>query len=43
MATVVAKYHQVERLASAAVEKFGRIDTWVDGASCGPARCTANG
>jgi short-subunit dehydrogenase len=31
--TDVADYHQVERLAQRAVERFGRIDTWVNNAA----------
>ena len=31
--TDVAEWDQVERLATAAVERFGRIDTWVNNAS----------
>ena len=32
VATDVSDYVQVEALARAAVERFGRIDTWVNGA-----------
>jgi short-subunit dehydrogenase len=31
--TDVAEYAQVERLAAAAVERFGRVDTWVNNAA----------
>ncbi|MDP9461416.1 MAG: SDR family NAD(P)-dependent oxidoreductase, partial [Actinomycetota bacterium] len=31
--TDVAEFEQVQALARAAVERFGRIDTWVNGAS----------
>jgi NAD(P)-dependent dehydrogenase (short-subunit alcohol dehydrogenase family) len=31
--TDVADFEQVQALATAAVERFGRIDTWVNGAS----------
>ena len=33
VATDVAEYDQVERLAARAVERFGRIDTWVNNAA----------
>lgn len=33
--TDVAEWPQVERLAAAAVERFGRIDTWVNNAGIG--------
>src|SRR3954454_6447028 len=31
--TDVAEWDQVERLAQAAVERFGRIDTWINNAA----------
>ena len=33
MPTDVAKWEQVERLATRAVDRFGRVDTWVNNAS----------